>query len=193
MRMVNMYPQWAPYADLDDMLGAGMSLFPCILRAYARILAMSLKSWTPERRDAAVATYHPSLVDAATSTMTRDAETIAGPGTPHHLRANTDCRWKISHLPTSDESLALEPDTSRLYPAPPGFDDFEPMELSHNPPEEVPLGGDEPGYMWPDLPPVGNISAPSSATVTDTEFCRCLEAISSICRQDHGRTSRSPE
>lgn len=47
-RLTEIYRQWATYVSIDDMLGAGLSLFPQIPRVYVRALALSLKSWVPD-------------------------------------------------------------------------------------------------------------------------------------------------
>lgn len=184
LRLADMYRVWAPYADLDDMLGAGLSMFPHIPRPYARALAMSLKRWIPERRDIAVTTDHPPKVDAATDTVPRDNGAVDSTTPPRPYRPPVENITPPS-LPLNRREgdltlLELDPvpDTSGLYPAPPGFDDYEPMELGNIPIEELPLEGNGPGNQWPDLPHAGNdLPAPPDDNVTDTEFCRCLEAI----------------
>lgn len=74
-RLTEIYRQWATYVSIDDMLGAGLSLFPQVPRVYVRALALSLKSWVPGRLDASVGTD--SLARKDTTTETPDLPNVA--------------------------------------------------------------------------------------------------------------------
>lgn len=170
-RLAEIYRQWAAYASPDDMVGAGLALFPQIPRPYARALALSLKSWTPGRQDAAVNTDSCAYKDATTDVMSpRNAPPYRPEVTditppPHPERSGGITESGVSPIPI--------PDLEGIIPPPPVFANQEPMEVTSSPLKNFDLSENWDEGSWPEMRDVIRVDT----TVTDEALCDNLEML----------------
>lgn len=180
--LAEIYRQWATYASPDDMVGAGLALFPQIPRAYARALALSLKSWIPGRQDDAVSTDSCAYKDATTDVMsprhpspyrTDVATTPPRAYRPELINITPPPHLERNSSTTESGVLPIpNPGFEGIIP-PPVFANQEPMEVTSSPLKNLGFGGNIGEDSWPEIYDIIR----ADTTVTDAALCDSLELL----------------